>query len=87
MVHARIPEEAGEQRRGRSGGSRTLNTPGKSRVRCRCATDLSGEHPMQNAHEAGAVGREGLEPSPLGLKARCSANRASVPGREANNHV
>lgn len=62
----RSRSEARSRRAGRSGGNRTLTTPGKSRVRFRL------RYGPECAHER-AVGREGLEPSPLGLKARCSA--------------
>src|SRR5262249_54936327 len=50
-------------RNGGSEGTRTLTSPLKRRVRSRYATDPSG-----------TVGREGFEPSSLGLKARCPAD-------------
>lgn len=53
---------------GRSGGTRTLTNPLKRRVR---SPLRYGPKCIVRANDA--VGREGLEPSPLGLKARCSS--------------
>ena len=65
---------------GRSGGNRTLTTSIKSRVRLpitlRTRADARGCRASEGGdrHErADVVGREGVEPSSLGVKARCSA--------------
>ena len=55
-----------------SGGSRTLTTSIKNRVRLPVAL-RTRERTRGITARAGEVGREGVEPSSLGVKARCSA--------------